>query len=166
MSAKARFSSAKAARTALGHRGFVPHTAELLQSKAWRARSIQLAKLLDRLEIEHIAHAGKENGFLKVTYSQFVEYGISRRKIKTAIEEGEQLGLLKVTAQGSYLVKGSIERRPSTYQLMYLPWKFVPAVGPPQYLDPAHEWRHFSGNRPKRIPRRRRANVVRLVPKI
>src|SRR5262245_57742640 len=100
---KAYYSSAKAARRALGDGGFVPHTAELLKSAAWRARSIYLVKLLDRLEIEHIAHAGKENGHLKVTYDQFVEHGISRRFVKHAIEEGEALGLLKVTERGAYM---------------------------------------------------------------
>jgi hypothetical protein len=162
---KAYYSSAKAARRALGDGGFVPHTAELLKSAAWRARSIYLVRMLDRLEVEHMAHAGKENGFLQVTYDQFVEYGISRRFIRCTIEEGEQLGLLKVTARGFYAADGPIEGRPSMYQLLYLPWKYVPGIGAPQYLDPTHEWLRFTGPKPKRRAPRRRQTVLHLVPK-
>lgn len=160
---RAEFSAGKAARRALGDRGFVGHIPALLMSAAWRARSISLVRLLDRLEVEHIAHAGRENGFLRVTYNQFVEYGIGRRFIRGAIEEGEQLGLLKVTATGFYT--GPMPGEPSTYQLLYLHWKFVPATGPPQYLQPAHDWQHFAGGKPKPGPRSRHKNVLRLVPK-
>jgi hypothetical protein len=132
-------------------------------SAAWRVRSPHLIKLLDRLEVEHMAHAGKENGFLAVSYDQLVEYGIGRRFIKAAIEEGEQLGLLEVTYRGCYM--GPLVGRPSTYRITYAYWKFQPAIGSPQYLGPTDEWRAFKGPKPKRRPRRRRANVLRLVPK-
>src|SRR5215472_6540411 len=43
---------------------WVPHSAELIASPAWRARSLHVVRLLDRIELEHCAHAGRENGYL------------------------------------------------------------------------------------------------------
>jgi hypothetical protein len=97
-------------------------------------------RLLDRIELEHCAHAGRENGYLTVPYNQFVETGIGRRFIKPAIDEAVRLGLLTVE-RGLY--RGGARRQPSRYRLTYLKWKFVPAAGAPYYLEPTHDWRHF-----------------------
>jgi hypothetical protein len=148
MSKRTSFSPSKAAKAALGTDGFVGHTRALLESAAWQRRSIHLVRVLDRLELEHLAHSGRENGFLKVLYTDFVQYGVSRRYIKPALEEGVALGLIIITHQGSYA--GSGRQDPSTYQLTYLQWKFIPAVGPPEYLEPTNEWKKFSGTRPER----------------
>jgi hypothetical protein len=118
----------------------VPHSVELISSLAWRTRSIHVVRLLDRIELEHCAHAGRENGYLTVTYHQFVEWGIGRRFIKTAIDEAVRLGLL-VVQPGLY--RGGAKRQPSLYRLTYLKWKFMPVTGAPYYLDPTHDWRHF-----------------------
>src|SRR3954468_6475690 len=75
---------------------WVWHTAEMRASLAWRGRPIKLIRLMERLEMEHMAHAGKENGRLKVSYGQFVEWGIPRRFISPAIKEGVRLGFLEV----------------------------------------------------------------------
>jgi hypothetical protein len=141
------FSPRKAAKAALGHNGFVGHTRALLESEAWRGRSIHLVRVLDRLELEHLAHAGKENGYLQVTYDDFVKYGISRRLIRPAIEEGIIRGLILITHQGGY--SGDGRQDASMYQLTYLPSKFVPVTGPPQYLDPLNTWQKLTG-KPKR----------------
>jgi hypothetical protein len=119
---------------------WVPHSAELISSPAWRARPIHVVRLLDRIELEHCAHAGRENGYLTVPYNQFVEAGIGRRFIKAAIDEAVRLGLL-IVERGLY--RGGARRQPSRYRLTYLKWKFVPAAGAPYYLEPTHDWRHF-----------------------
>jgi hypothetical protein len=119
------------------------HAAELIKSPAWKARSIHCVRLLDRLELENCAHAGKENGYLIVTYDQFVAYGIGRRFVRPAIEEAVKLGLAKVTRQGLY--RGAARRQPNLYQLTYLKSKLVPGVGAPYFLEPTHEWRAFTG---------------------
>ena len=97
-------------------------------------------RLLDRIELEHCAHAGRENGYLTVTYDQFVEVGIGRRFIKPAIQDAMQLGLLEVYPR---LYRGGARCRPNLYRLTYLRAKFVPAAGAPHYLEPTHDWRHF-----------------------
>jgi len=146
VSRRALYSPSKAAKAALGTNGFVAHTAELLQSKAWRSRSIHLVRLLDRLELENIAHAGKENGYLRVTWGQLVEYGLGRRFISAAIHEGVQLGLLQITHQGRYRA-GKTD--PSLYRLTYLASKFMPLTGPPEYHPPTDDWRDRENGRTK-----------------
>jgi hypothetical protein len=129
---------------------WVAHSAELIASPAWRARSIHVARLLDRIELEHCAHAGRENGYLTVTYRDFVEYGIGRKFIKRAIDRAVQLGLL-VVHPGLY--RGGAKRQPSLYQLTYLKSKFVPVAGAPYYLESIHDWRKFAPVRTKKSSR-------------
>jgi hypothetical protein len=145
------FSPSKAAKAALGTNGFVGHTRALLESDAWRRRSIHLVRVLDRLELEHLDHAGKENGYLKVTYDDFVKYGVSRRFIRPALQEGVARGLILITHPGGY--SGAGRQDPSTYQLTYLPSKFIPVAGAPQYLEPLNEWTKFSSTKLERKPR-------------
>jgi hypothetical protein len=101
-------------------------SADLIASPAWRARSIHCVRLLDRLELENCAHAGKENGYLIVTYDQFVAYGIGRRFVRRAIEEAVKLGLAKVTRQGLY--RGAARRQPPVSadlpQVEACPWNW------------------------------------------
>jgi hypothetical protein len=143
VSKRTSLSPSKAAKIALGTNGFIGHPRALLESDAWKARSFHLVRVLDRLELEHLDHAGKENGYLKVTYDDFVEYGASRKFIKTALQEGVALGLIGITHEGSYA--GSGRRDPSTYELTHLSRKHIPAVGPPEYHGPLNGWRKFAG---------------------
>jgi hypothetical protein len=121
---------------------FVAHTVELLTSAAWRARNIHVARLLDRLEVEHCAHAGRENGHLVVRYADFVKFGLGGRFIFDAIERAVQLGLLRVEQRGLY--RGDGRGNPSHYRLSYLKARIVPGDGAPSYyVEPSHEWRQF-----------------------
>lgn len=107
--------------------GWVAHRLELLLSPAWRARPIPLCRILERLEVEHMRHAGKENGGLCVSYAQFVASGVSRRAIRPAIAAGERLGLLCVTVAGDGVrparAKATADHiePPNVYRLTYLP---------------------------------------------
>jgi hypothetical protein len=132
----------KAAKSFLAGKSFVPHTLELLASKPWLWRSLNLRRLIDRLELEHARHAGLENGFLEVSWRQFAETGVSRDFIKPTIDEGIKLGLVAVTHQGTS-ASGS-RRDPSLYRLTYLPAKFIPAVGAAEWHAPTDEWRHVT----------------------
>jgi hypothetical protein len=146
---RSQYSSAKAAKSWLAGHAWVPHTAELIASPAWRARSIYAVRLIDRLELEHMAHAGKENGYLRLTWEQMCEAGISKRFIASTIAEAVALGLVRVDHRGSY--RGGARNDPTLYRLTYLPVKFVPATGAPIYQDPTNDWRAYRGKsaRPK-----------------
>lgn len=100
--------------------GWIPHRLKLLVSPAWRHRPIPLAKILERIEIEHMRHAGRENGHLIVSYDQLVEHGVSRRTIRGSIDLGVALGLLEVRQSGEWA--GDV-RTPNMYRLTYLPEK-------------------------------------------
>src|SRR5277367_1080193 len=62
-------------------------TGELLVSHAWRARSINARRLIDRLLVEHCNHAGRENGHLTATHEQLRAYGMTAESVRPAIEE-------------------------------------------------------------------------------
>ena len=68
---------------------------ELLYSVAWRSMSINCYKLIFHLLIEHSNHHGYENGRLLSTYQQLQDYGLTRNKIRSVIEESEFLGLVR-----------------------------------------------------------------------
>ncbi|MCV0394122.1 MAG: hypothetical protein K5872_22860 [Rhizobiaceae bacterium] len=125
---------------------FVPHTLDLLQSASWAERTVPLMRILDRLEVEHLRHAGTRNNRLFVSYGQFVESGISRRAIAPALTLGEELGLLKIVRpSASY---GGIIRPPTAYGLTYAP----DATG-----NTTNEWRRVTPAQAKAA--RRRANA-------
>ena len=75
--------------------GWIWLTGELLNSLAWRSMSVNCRKLIDRLLLEHCNHGGLENERLVCTYKDFQDYGLTRNKIRPAIEEADFLGLVK-----------------------------------------------------------------------
>lgn len=79
---------------------FIWLTANLLASCAWRGMTINARKALERILLEHMAHAGKENGNLQVTHLQFISAGVSRDYVGDAIDELAHLRLIKVTCRG------------------------------------------------------------------
>lgn len=101
--------------------GFVPHRLNLIMSPSWRSAPKTLRKILERIEIEHMCHGGAENGQLRVSYNQFVEFGISKRTIQPSLLLGVRLGLVKV---GSLETDPSRNIRPDNiYSLTYVPLK-------------------------------------------
>jgi hypothetical protein len=96
---------------------FSARTIKMLVSPAYRVLSLAAHRVLDRIEIEHANHGGKDNGRLPVTFDQFVEYGIHRHAIAPAIRELIALGFIEITRQGS---AGNAEwRRPNLFRLTY-----------------------------------------------
>ena len=98
---------------------FVPYRREMLESPAFRALSHSALRILHRLEIEHMAHAGTENGNLICTYQDFVDYGLSMGAIKPALSQLVALGFIKIEIQGRRSSGGL--KIPSRYRLTYLP---------------------------------------------
>jgi len=104
-------------------------TRELLASPAWRARSINAVRLVEFLLIEHMSHAGTENGNLKATYDQLVAFGLTRSQIRAAIEEVEFRGLIRFKRGGRWVGTN----QPSTYRLTFLPDR--------ESNPPTNEWK-------------------------
>jgi hypothetical protein len=111
---------------------YIPHRLAMIQSPAWRVLSLSARRVLERIEIEHMQHGGKENGQLAVTYDHLVEYGIDRHAIAPAQRELEAPGFAEITEHGC---AGHAEHRaPNKFQLTYLhtnTWK------------PTDEWRRI-----------------------
>ena len=107
-------------------------TRELLASPAWRHQSTNTARLIDFLLIEHMNHAGAENGRLKATHEQLRVYGLGANSIRDAIEEAEFLGLIRFKRGGRWA--GS--NQPSHFRLTIQPDR----DGNP----PTNEWKRRS----------------------
>lgn len=122
---------------------FVAHSLEMRQSPAWRALTDDARRVLDVLEIEHMRHAGRQNGELIATYDQFVAAGIRRASVSGAIRVCEALGFLEVAKRGGKSAAGF--RFPSRYRLTYLLHinrtedAALRAAQP--LLDATHDWR-------------------------
>lgn len=111
---------------------FIAHTVEMRKSPAWRALSFDARKVLDRLELENSAHAGKENGRLPCTYDDFAQWGCRRASVADALRELEALGFIEIMQRGR---AGNAEyRTPNLFRLTYVNGN----------LTPTDEWKRFS----------------------
>jgi hypothetical protein len=97
---------------------FVMLPQSLLQSYAWRAASRACRQVIDRICIEHMAHAGTHNGRLVVRKVDFLEYGIGNDQIAPAQREACALGIVILTKRGR---AGNAEHRaPHQWGLAFL----------------------------------------------
>lgn len=114
-------------------------TQELMHSGALRALSINGRRVLDRVMIEHMAHGGQENGRLKITWNDFVKFGISRRLISRSINEVVATGLVAIEVRGKHFQSCNQQTgEPTQYRLTWLP------VAEPNNFRPAtNEWKRF-----------------------
>src|SRR5580692_2519204 len=79
---------------------WVAITRAMLESAARRALSLAARRVLERIEVEHLAHGGCENGKLPVTFKNFEDWGIRPDSIASAIREVVALGFVEVTRRG------------------------------------------------------------------
>lgn len=130
-------------------------TQEMLNSPAWRYLSGNAQKIVSRLIVEHLTHAGTKNGNLICTYSDFESYGIRRNSIAVAIREAENAGWIKVTKGWAY--RG--HREPSVYRLTWLPenwhyptndWRFATKASMKAFKKDVSNTRRMKAARKKR----------------
>lgn len=93
-------------------------TREIMESPAWAALPLASRRVIDRLMLEHMAHAGTENGNLKVSYDQFAEFGVRRKTLPEAIRIAIELGFIDRVSEG--VVAYGAARRPAAYGLAWL----------------------------------------------
>jgi hypothetical protein len=115
---------------------------ELLESAAMRSLSVNGRRALDRIRLEHMTHAGLENGRLKVTWNDFVKFGIGRRFIPGALAEVIVAGIVAITQPGRKAC-GKDQGDPTQYRLTYLP-----VAEPGDFRPPTNEWKRFSAAKP------------------
>jgi hypothetical protein len=98
---------------------FVPHRIEMRRSLAWSALPWAARRLIDRLELEHMEHAGTANGNLVCTYDNLKACGMDRRATASGIVYAERLGFVSIAVKGRQAAGDN--RTPSRYRLTYLP---------------------------------------------
>jgi hypothetical protein len=139
---------------------FAARTITMLKSPAYFTLSLSARRVLDRLEIELGAHAGKDNGQLPLTYTQLEEYGVHKDAIAPAIRELGALGFIEVTYRGRASFTAEY-RHPSRYRLTYKPtedgvqtdeWKRIKTIEEAELI--ARNARKSPTPRTKRHPRR------------
>jgi hypothetical protein len=112
---------------------FIPHSKTFRESYAFRLLSTPAKRVLEFLELEHLAHGGAENGRLAAPYSQLIAFGLSSRDIPNAIREVVALGLVARSNQTFRLGGKNIM---SLYRLTYLP--------DCEGNKPTDDWRHVT----------------------
>jgi hypothetical protein len=127
---------------------FVVHTKEMRESWAWRLLPDIGRRILDRIELEHMRHAGTGNGQLVVSYSQFEEWDIRRQSIPLGIRQTVALGFLQVPRKGYRTTAGF--KAPSLYRLTYVFNADARTGG-----IPTNEWRRHAHERDAREALRR-----------
>jgi hypothetical protein len=136
---------------------FIMLSREVLEGLLSRPPSRRGFQMLIRLALEHLAHAGTENGNLVVTQRQFAKEGrISSDFIAPTKEELIELGWLVVEHDGQYA--GGAKRDPCRYRLTCFKFKSAAATGAPVYFEPTHEWRDV-----KTVPKRRRPSSRKVL---
>jgi hypothetical protein len=98
---------------------FAPRLIEMIDAPPFRVLSLSARRILDRLEIELGAHAGRDNGRLPVTFADFVKYGVERHAVAPAMREVEALGFAQVMQRGRAGNAG--HRTPNLFRMTYRP---------------------------------------------
>ena len=111
---------------------WISYPRSMLESPTMRALSLSAIRVMHRLEVEHMAHGGAENGRLIVTHDQFVEAGVHHNAIAPAIRELVVLGFIEITEKGC--AGNESQRRPHRFRLTYVNMK--------SREEPSHEWRN------------------------
>lgn len=112
--------------------GWCWFTLDMMTSAVFRSLSKNAMKVLMRIAVEHMSHAGTSNGKLIVTHKQFSEYGIRLASVADAIREAEFLGFIKVNRGLAF--KGSHEA--NVYTLTWL--------GNHRDYPPTNEWKGYT----------------------
>jgi hypothetical protein len=139
MSKKVSFKQKHVAGPPKGER-WVWHSADMRTTKKWRTMPLMCHRLLERIELEHMAHKGLENGRLSIAYSQFEEWGIDRTSIRRAIKYAVDAGFLEVPTRG-WRVKDAA----NTYRLTYYATSVRTMTGAYEWSAPTNEWKRRAG---------------------
>jgi hypothetical protein len=112
---------------------WISYPREMVESPALRVLSRAAILVMHRLEAEHLAHGGAENGRLIVTRRQFEDWGIYHDSVAPAIRELEALGFAEVS-KGHAGVGG--HGKANRFRLTY--------VNDKHGVEPTHEWQRVT----------------------
>jgi hypothetical protein len=118
---------------------------EMHKSPAFRAMSTSCYRLMLFLEVENMQSAGADNGLLIATHRQLIEWGINAGRIKAAIDEAANRGLIEVTPGG---YQGNGRNWPTRFRLTYYATRRRTPTGAYEWESPTNDWRRY---RPTKI---------------
>jgi hypothetical protein len=118
---------------------FVPRPRSMLESKAYRSLSLSARRFIERIELEHLRHAGKDNGKLPVTHRDFVEYGVRDGSVSAARQQAIRKGFVRITKKGRSGRNGIA----TEYRLTYLHANSQP---------PTNDWKRYVSDESSAIP--------------
>jgi hypothetical protein len=121
---------------------------DLIESPAWRARTIHCARLIEFLMHEHMSHGGMENGQLVAPYAQLVAWGIGRRYIKDAIREAEGLRLVVAQHGGR---RAHTKAAMTRFRLTFYHTRESASGLHPYWVAPGDEWRTVTAEIARRV---------------
>lgn len=116
---------------------FVQHGQSFFTSVAWKVLSSAAKQIYWRINVEHMAHGGRENGRLPCTYTDFEKYGVRRKSISKALDELVALGFIEITRKGHLRPEGD-SGAPSQYRITCIPVYKSDGVE-----RATNEWRRF-----------------------
>ena len=117
---------------------------EMLISPAFREMSVNCIRFINALEVEHMNHAGTENGNLIMPYNQLQrDWRIPRRLIRRTIEEAARRGLIE---ERRGLRLGYAKAAPTRFRLTFRPTR---EGNPPQWRAATNEWRSYRASENK-----------------
>jgi len=119
---------------------FIRHYLELRTSPAWLGQSIGCRRLIEFLEIEHMRHAGLENGRLMAPQQQLRDFGIHPRDISAAIDEAKRRRLISLDIGAK---PAGVRKAPLLFRLTYLQTREEIEAGRVVWIEPTHDWRRF-----------------------
>jgi hypothetical protein len=118
---------------------FIPRPRSMLESEAYRSLSLSARRVMERIELEHLCHGGKDNGKLPVTRRDFTEYGVTSKCVQPAKAELIRKGFLRITRKGRSGKHGT----PTEYRLTYIHANNRP---------PTNEWKRYDDISSEREP--------------
>jgi hypothetical protein len=124
---------------------FIPRPRSMLESKAYRSLSLSARRVMERIELEHLRHGGKDNGKLPVTRRDFSTYGVRESSVFPGLHEAIEKGFVRITRKG----RSGKHGMPTEYRLTYIHANNRP---------PTNEWKRYHGisteTSPIRVPKR------------
>ena len=115
------------------HGAIAPRLIEMNKSPAYQVLTLSAHRFLARIETEHAAHAGKENGRLPVTYKDFEKAGV------IGTQFGRSHGMRSAWLYRSHRARPRRKCRDSQADLF--PANYRPAKG--ETGNGTHEWRRI-----------------------
>jgi hypothetical protein len=113
---------------------------EMHMSPAFRKMSVACREFIQYLEVQNMHSAGHDNGRLKATHRQLIEWGINAGRVTAAINEAVERGLVEKIVGG---YRGHGRNWPTMFRLTYYGTKRTTVSGAWEWVEPSDDWKRY-----------------------